>query len=399
MNFDIIISGRGLVGASLACCLKNQNLKIAIIDKFLPALLGKKNARALALSPPSIKCLEMIDVWPKIAQEASAIVKVHVSKQKHFGVTEISAAQFKLPALGAVIDADILNHALLETLSSLPNVTSFCPDEIIGLSQSKDECSMQLSSGQHLTAKLLVAAEGAVSSLRKKAGIGVKVSEHEQSAIVANVQFEQPHQGVAFERFTENGSLALLPLQMGGMKCVWIVANPQLHHSLSLEKESFLKKIQEIFGFRLGTLLSVGERVCYPLRTVVADALYSDRLVLIGNSANNLHPIAAQGFNLGLRDAAILAEKIVDILAKDEEIGTIQFLQGYAKARENDHHQVRQGTQRLLEPSALQSLGILASEYFPALKHKIGGWGLGENTCLPKLCRGVKLVMNREAIS
>jgi 2-octaprenyl-6-methoxyphenol hydroxylase len=393
LNFDIIIVGGGLVGASLACALNHQRLKIALIDKSTLNLNYAENfdARALALSVPSIACLKMLGVWSKICDTASVIKTVHVSKQGHFGVTKIRASEHQLPALGYVVNADNLNSALNQMVETLPHVTLFRPEEIIKLEKIDQGLAIQLSNQKKLNTKLLVAADGAESSLRKYHGIEAKTHDYQQTAIVANIALNQAHQAVAYERFLEDGSIAMLPFSENKVKCVYIVPSEQVELLKAQSDKEFLENIQHQFGHRLGFFTQLGKRVFYPLKNIIAESLYSDRFVLIGNAANTVHPIAAQGFNLGLRDVATLAEILVQAHNTNQDIGSVEVLRTYVNRRIDDHLVIRHFTDSLAEPHVFQWLGILAGEWVIPFKRYIAERGLGKYQNLPKLCRGVGL--------
>lgn len=399
MKVDVVILGAGLVGATLASCLKDQNITVALIDEMPPIFSPDREARALALSPPSIQCLQQIDVWSRIVADngppcASDILKLHISKQRHFGVTEICASDFHMSALGAVVNADYLNEALYTAVQALPYVKIFCPDEVLDLNRVHDHWEIQLKSGQRLVASLLVGADGAESFLRKHEGIQASVYDHGQTAIVVNVTLAQSHHGAAFERFTNNGSIALLPFGNQRVKCVWIVPSDMAGSLASLEDAALLEHIQKVFGFRLGPFVGLGSRLTYPLRTVRSTSVYAHRLALIGNAANSLHPIAAQGFNLGLRDAASLAEQVSLARHQGKDIGAIEVLCAYAAGRQADYNAILQVTHCLAERRAFQWIGSLATEYCFPLKRKMVEWGTGRTARLPKLCRGVPLFPN-----
>lgn len=396
MNFDIAIVGAGLVGASLACALKNQELKIALIDKNPLSIQSQDNfdSRALALSLPSIECLKMLDVWPKISNNASVIQTVHVSKKDHFGVSKIHASEHQIPALGYVVNADALNIALNQTVETLPNVTLFRPDEILDLEKNEQGWTIKLSNKKKLNTKLLVAADGAESYLRKNQGIDVKIRDYQQTAIVVNVALNLSHQDIAYERFLENGSIAMLPFGENKVKCVWIVPSDQLKTIEAQSDKEFLENIQRQFGHRLGLLKALGKRTFYSIKNICAETLYGDRLVLIGNAANTLSPIGAQGFNLGLRDAAMLAELLVQAHQNNQDVGAVDVLGSYAKCRVDDHHAIRYFTDSLAKPDVFQWLGILATEWVMPFKHAIADRGLGRQQKLPKLCRGIVLTQD-----
>ena len=393
IEFDIIIVGGGFVGASLICALKNQGLKIALIDKtpVQSKSLYDCDARALALSLSSIECLRMIDVWPKISAFASVIKTVHVSKKKYFGLTKISALEYQLPALGYVVKADDLKNALNQVVETLPDLSFFCPEEVITVDRVDQGWIIQLTDQKMLKTKLLVAADGSESPLRKQQGIAVNVRDYQQTAIVANIALNQGHQAVAYERFLEKGSIAMLPFGKACVKCVWVMQSDQFKTAEIQSDKAFLKNIQAHFGYRLGFFQQAGKRIAYPLKKICAETLYGDRFVLIGNAANTLHPIAAQGFNLGLRDAATLAEILVGAKKAKQDIGSVEVLSGYSDRRIADHQAIRYFTDSLAEQHPFQWLGILATEWLGPFKWCVAERGLGFHQNLPKLCRGVDL--------
>jgi len=392
MNFDLVINGGGLVGATLACTLGHHKLKVALLDKTpLPSNRENAKARALALSETSVRCLTSLEIWPLIQEQACPILEVHVSKQGAFGVSKINAQDLQLAALGYVVDADFLNTVLNTHLKNFPNITVFRPDQIEALECLESGWSITLHSKKTLKAKLMVAADGADSELRTQQGIGVQVVDHNQTALVVNCELAHSHYNIAYERFTSNGSIAMLPFGENRVKCVWALPSQEAKSQESLSDEALLDNIQKVFGYRLGHLQALKDRSNYPLRSICANTLYGDRLVLIGNAANTLHPVAAQGFNLGLRDAATLAEKILLAKEANQDIGSIDILRDYANARRTDHENVRRMTQCLADPKPLQCLGIYAAEWLPPFKRLVAERGLGRQADLPQLCRGLKL--------
>lgn len=393
MDYDVVINGGGLVGASLACALKNQPLKIAIIDP-MPFTKDEKShfdARAIALSDISIHCLKSLKIWEALHLEAEPILEVHVSKQGHFGVTRLKAEEEQHSNFGYVVNANKVNEALTNALTNAPNIDILCPDKIMGFTRENQIWNLSLDSKKTLRTALLVGAEGTDSFVRKSQGVETRMIEYAHHAIVVNVGLVQDHQGIAFERFTKEGTLAMLPFGQHKVKCVWIVPKTDSTVLMEISESKFLEKCQATFGHRLGRLEKLGKRIHYPLRQVVSETLYGDGFVLVGNAANTLNPVAAQGFNLGLRDIAELAERLVNAKQKGEEIGSITFLKEYANARVLDHQITQRLTHFLAEPKLTHWLGILACEGLPFVKPWIIQKGRGMNHSLPKLCRGIRL--------
>jgi len=389
----VVVLGGGLVGASLLCALKNQDLKVALIDKAPVSQNSETNldARALALSSTSVACLNMIGVWPKVAMHASPILKIHVSKKGYFGSNILEAKSQHLSNFGCVVNADFLNNAINQTVQESNNTHIFRPESITSLKKENKHWQIQLSSKKEITAKLLVAADGSASYFRQQQGIGVKITDRGLAAIVVNIQLAQSHQGIAYERFIKEGSIAMLPFGGGKVKAVWIGPALAMEKLKLCEEAEFLNELQENFGYRLGNFIQLGSRIVYPLQTVYAEAIYGDQWILIGNAANTVYPIAAQGFNLGLRDAAFLAEELAMAKKKQQDFTSIHFLQHYADLRLTDHQQIKLGTGVLLESPLFQWLGILACQWIAPFKRRVIKWGLGKQDCLPKLCRGIAL--------
>jgi len=394
VEFDIVIIGGGLVGATLANALSQQPLRIGIIDK-VPYPLNNDpegDARALALSETSVRCLTILNVWPRVMERACPIAEIHVSKYQSFGITRLCARDYQLPTFGYVVNAEVLNGALNNCLEAATNIQIFRPDEVVKLIRLDQGWQLDLRSQKSLTTTLLVAADGGDSYLRKHQGIHAKIIDHHQSAMVVNLELAKPHCNVAYERFTDNGSLAILPLTGNRVKCVWIFPEALVKNFQAMPEAEFLDKLQKHFGKNLGSFIRLGQRLHYPLRTILSETIYGDRLVLIGNAANTLHPVAAQGFNLGLRDAAMLAEIVVSARRRNHDIASVEVLRAYASRRQTDYKMIRQFTHHLVETHFLQGFGILACTWVPPFKKRIVARALGRQGELPKLCRGVSLI-------
>lgn len=371
-EYDIIMVGAGLVGASMALALANSDFKIAILEK-LPNSQKKEatdtlQARALALSYPSLQWLQkyLQTLCPHTRQKLflsdNFITEVQVSAQGKFGVTRLQASEQNLPFLGGVVNADALNQALADELTTLPNIDIFRPIEITNMIHDREHkfCKVLLNTGKVLSAKLIIAADGAESFVRQHQGIDLQVHDYHQTAIVVNVDLAQPAKGIAYERFTKTGSLAILPFGEKRVKCVWILPKDQAEKQMQAEDRDFLQEIQTIFGNRLGRFQAVANRVAFPLKNLKAEALYGPRFVLIGNAANTVHPIAAQGFNLGLRDVASLQSTLHTAQQAQQDIGSIEILKQYAQKRTPDHRTIQQFS-HFLATSSLPTMSILPS--------------------------------------
>lgn len=408
-DFDIVIVGGGLVGASLACALGGQSLRIAVIEAvpFGDDSQPSYDDRTVALAYGSRRIFEGIGIWDNIAARGvCAIEKIHVSDRGHMGKTRLDCKDEGLDALGYVIENRILGAALLKRLDDLDNVSVICPAKVTAMQIDADNVQVTIDldgETQHLQARLLVGADGGNSIVREYAGIHSFASDYSQTAIITNVSCERPHNHVAWERFTDTGPLAVLPMQdvEGQHRCsiVWSVKQAQLDATLALDDVAFLARLQARFGHHLGRFSRVGKRVAYPLTLRQAREHVRDRLALIGNAAHTIHPIAGQGFNLGLRDVAVLAQVIVEAQQAGRDIGCLAVLKKYASWRRRDHLRVigftdslvRMFSNRLAPLVLARNIGLIAADLLPPLKRIITRQAMGLTGKLPKLARGLRL--------
>ena len=340
MDYDLLIVGGGLAGNCLALALKNSGLKIAIIEAqerevLQAATLGD---RALALAAGTVEALKTLNLWQGIEHAATPIAQIHVSDKGHFGKTRLSAEKEKVAALGYVITARDLETHIANQITTAENVTLYCPARLVGL--MADEKAMFVSlkhdnESLNLTAKLVVGADGGQSSVRQLLNIQQHVSDYAQTALVATVTASKPHQNVAYERFTSSGPLALLPMETHDCAVVWTRKTDEAESLILGSETDFIEQLQTCFGWRLGELKLRAPRRAFPLSLIRADSMISERAVIIGNAAHQLHPVAGQGFNLGLRDVVVLAE----MLRKQNEtgdIGATDFLKHFSQIRQTD---------------------------------------------------------------
>jgi len=413
-DYDIIIIGGGLVGASLACALGEQDLRIAVIEA-VPLKSDAQpsyNERTVALGYGSRKIFEGIGIWSAIQElGATAIEKIHVSDRGHVGKTRLDCAKEGLDALGYVVDTRLLGQALGRRVEELSNVELICPAKLISLQFTAEHAEVEIESDgvvQTLNTALVVGADGVQSSVREQLGIKTFDMNYGQTAVIANVSVERPHHNVAYERFTPTGPLAVLPMSdvtefEEGLehRCsiVWTVKDKERDAMLALDDDVFLAELQNRFGGQLGKFTRVGKRFAFPLALKQAREHVRARLALIGNAAHTVHPIAGQGFNLGLRDVAVLAEVVVDAIQKQEDIGDLLVLKRYARWRRRDHMRVIGFTDSMVRlfsnqitPVALvRNIGLLATDLVPPLKKLITRQAMGLSGRLPKLARGLRL--------
>ncbi len=404
-RFDLVVVGGGLVGASLVCALAGQGLRMALVEAqpLKVADLPGYDDRGIALAAGSQRIFAGMGLWPALAGAATPIRRIHVSDRGRFGFVRLDAADEGVPALGYVALARELGAALLGRLGGLAEVTLFSPARVADFAADGAGARLTLATEggarQTLEARLVVAADGTRSALRDRLGIATTERDYGQSAVIANVSPQLAHEGVAYERFTDTGPLALLPMSEGRCALVWTVPADRVEAVMALDDAGFLAGLQARFGQRLGRLERVGRRSAYPLRLVRAKDALGPRLALIGNAAHTLHPIAGQGFNLGLRDVAALAEVLVEARRAGEDPGAPEVLARYARWRRADQRRVvafTDGLNRLfaspLPPLACaRDLGMLALDLLPPAKRGFGRLAMGRAGRLPRLARGLPL--------
>jgi len=412
--FDVAIAGGGLVGASLALALRKLSLRVALIEASPYGAIGQPSFddRTTALSNGSRRTFAALDVWPLIERDATAIRRIHVSDQGRFGFARLDAAEQGVDALGYVVTNRVMGAALWRRIEE-EGVEVFAPARVKGTQLleglQRIECEQGLDRTIHLDTKLAVAADGAHSALREAAGIGVSTWDYGQVALIANVFSQRFHEHVAYERFTPTGPLALLPMSEGRLGLVWTVDHDSAQAVAALSDAAFLERLQSAFGFRLGRFIRVGSRQLYPLSLMRADRYVAPRLAIVGNAAQTLHPIAGQGFNLGLRDAASLAEVLADGLAAHRpslgqsqlafDPGDAVLLERYRAWRSADRGNivrftdglVRLFTQPFGPVRLLRNAGMLAFDLLPPAKDALSQLSLGAAGRVPRLARGAPL--------
>ncbi|WP_214000744.1 2-octaprenyl-6-methoxyphenyl hydroxylase [Arsukibacterium sp.] len=336
-RFDIIIAGGGMAGSLLAWCLAQARpeWQIAIIERqdcHSETVPASFDSRSIALAAGSVSLLQRWGLWPVLAANACPLEQIWVSDRGHFGKTRLTASEYQQAALGQVLEVEHLGNLLSTKLAHRANLTYFQPDFITAITPTTACQTVQLSSGAELTSNLLLIAEGGLSQSRQLAGFSMSSDDYQQSAIIANLALAQPHNNTAFERFTEHGPIALLPLTNQRYSLVWTVAREAAAELLALDDQAFIAAIQQAFGYRAGVFTAAGARAQYPLTLRRPDEIVRHRTALLGNSLHNLHPIAGQGFNLAIRDIQAL------LLALNEasDPGDYKVLRTYQQLREQD---------------------------------------------------------------
>jgi 2-octaprenyl-6-methoxyphenol hydroxylase len=401
---DVLIVGGGLVGASLAIALDRLGLAVGLIEAApagaLPAVFDQRN---LSLAEASVNALNALGVLPRLRAPTGTIARIHISRAGDFGRVLLDAADHGRAGFGRVVVARDFGEALEATLAGLDRLRRYRPARFLGFADVDGGADAGLrrariadENGERtLDARLVVAADGSASAVREALGIAVERHDYRQTLFVARVRGERAPDGTAWERLTDHGPTAVLPRGDGHYGTIHGVATDEADAVAALDDAAYLARLQRVFGWRAGRLLAVGPRSAYPIERVLAERLTAPRAVLVGNAAQSLHPIGAQGFNLGLRDALTLVECIEAGIARGEDAGHPAVLAEHARRRSEDRSRTiafSDGLARLTaDPapllSALRSLGLLALEQDAALRAQIVGGAMGYRGDVPRLCR------------
>ena len=355
---DVAIIGGGLVGASLACALgglieaeraradERAPLRVAIIEPQPLPSAGEANAyqpsfdaRASAIAYGSRRHFERLGVWSAMATEAAPIRHIHVSERGHLGATRLHADELDVEALGYVIPNAWMGRTLHARLDSLP-IDWHCPARVESLEAERGGYRLALDTGEIIHAGLTVLADGGRGGFKERLGIESEHHPYEQTALIANIEVSQAHDGWAFERFTREGPMALLPLAGRRMELVWTHRQGEVEKTLALSDRVFLERLQQAFGDRAGRFRRVGQRHSYPLSLVTARETTRPHLAILGNAAHALHPVAGQGFNLALRGVMDLAAAIESARAESRSAGDPKTLEEFEAARAADTRQI-----------------------------------------------------------
>lgn len=405
--FDIVIAGGGMVGTSLALALAPLGLRIAVVEAVARKAPGQPSFddRSTALSRSTQRMFQAMGLWEAVVAASTPIRSIHVSDQGRFGFSHIDADEQGVEALGYVVINRVLGGVLQSALDKCDGIDVVCPAKIVDLELGpvKANAVVEFPDGeQHaFGCDLLVAADGAQSAVREMMGITAQTSLYGQRAIIGNLLPEKNMRNRAFERFTAQGPLALLPVADGRAAFVWVVAEHHAERVLAMDDATFLAALQKEFGYRLGSFSRVGKRASYPLALSKALRLTATRSVLIGNAAHGLHPVSAQGFNLGMRDVAALSDCIADRRAAPAPFdpGDEQLLTRYADWRKSDQTKLVRFTDGLVRlfgssrPSlrTMRSIGMLGFDLIPGVRSVFAKHTMGLAGTLPRLSRGVPI--------
>jgi 2-octaprenyl-6-methoxyphenol hydroxylase len=404
-SWDVVVVGGGMVGASFALALRNTKLRVLLVENFPPDSASQPSfdERTTAIGNGSRQIFESLGVWPAMADAASPIRSIHVSDAGRFGVARLDAREQGIHAFGYVVPNRVIGRTLWAALRDASNVTLAVPAQVKGAVLRNDGVHLDVEQDgrvERIHAAVAVAADGAGSVLRASAGIDADVEDYEQIAIVVNAATERPHTGEAFERFTKSGPLAVLPVTGGGYTVVWAVKPARAAELVALDETAFAAELLDAFGWRAGRWTKIGRRNTYPLALSRAVETVSGRVVLIGNAAQALHPVAGQGFNLGLRDAATLAEMLAGLdkdSANPERFN--ELLAKFAAWRAEDRKGVTKFTDGLVKlfgsdlpgVGVARNFGLLLFDMSPTAKRALSrvSWGFAGR--MPRLARGLPI--------
>ncbi|WP_295879501.1 2-octaprenyl-6-methoxyphenyl hydroxylase [uncultured Thiohalocapsa sp.] len=409
-DYDLVIVGGGLVGGSLACALAGSGLRVAVVEAVTPQAPGGAAAatpppaqydeRVIALSLASRRIFEGLGIWPDLADAAEPIRRVHVSDRGHWGFAHLDADDEGVAALGYVAPARAIGAALEGRLAQADGVELLRPARLGGLRVMQHHADLEVAVdgvSRLLRTRLVVAADGGDSGVRRRLKLGAREHAYGYDAVISTVTPLDPQPGVAFERFTDSGPLAMLPMTGGRWSVVWTAHERDTPAILALDDDAFLAALQQRCGRRLGTLTRPGRRIAYPLRLVLAKQITRPRVALVGNAAHTLHPVAGQGFNLGLRDVAELADLLAEAQVTGRDPGGPAVLNAYRQRRGPDQRSVALVTDTLarlfVNPfppvRAARDAGMLALDLCPTARHALARRFMGLGGRLPRLARGL----------
>lgn len=406
-DYDIVIAGGGMIGTSLALALAPLALRVAVVEAVPRRAVAQPSFddRSTALSRSTQRTFEAMGLWDRIVAASTPIRSIHVSDQGRFGFSHIEAEEQQVEALGYVVINRVLGAVLQDALDAAEGVDVICPATIVDVELEPEAASVVIRDDadktRSLTCDLLVAADGANSAVRDMLGITASKSSYGQRAVIGNLLPEKDIDHVAYERFTEQGPLAILPIADGRAGFVWTVSEDDAERVMALDDAEFLDELQQQFGYRLGAFSKVGKRASYPLVLSKALRLTATRSVLIGNSAHGLHPVSAQGFNLGMRDVAAIVDCIADSAMATPPGGDTAaiaaLLDEYANWRRADQKKLVRFTDGLVKLfgsdrrplRALRGIGMLGFDLIPGVRSAFARHTMGLAGRLPRLSRGV----------
>ncbi len=393
LKSDVFISGGGPVGLMLAIGLANQGKTVTLAERFLPELsyssdLNKvKNSfdgRVLALSKGSQTCLQDLEIWSQLEPFTTPIEHIHVSQKGYLGITTLHADEVDVDALGFSVQSSYLGKVLWDIASQKENIRLLAPAQLHSFVESKNHVDIKVKeqddSITKIKAQLIVGADGTQSKVREILGLEIKEKSYDAYGVLAKIETEQHPQGWAYERFTSEGPVALLPMQGHAHKAVLVCSDQQVEKIKSLDDAEYLELFASKMGERLGRFVKVSPRIVYPLKETYVPQMTKGRAILMGNASHTQHPVAAQGLNLGIRDIEVFIEFVNEM----DDLGNIDMLQNYADSRESDHQKVMGMTDSLIQifqhhspvVGHFRGIGLMAMQAMPSVKRRFSKFAM-----------------------
>lgn len=402
-HYDIVIVGGGMVGAMLACALGDSDYQIAVVEAFDPPAFSpdqKYDLRVSALSIASQNMLQAVGAWDNIANmRACPYSRMLVWDHEGDGETLFDSAEIAEPVLGHIVENRVTQLALLQRMQQFSNIDYLCPHKIVGLDEQRAHILVQLEDGQQLTSQLVVGADGANSQVKALSGIKTQGKDYEQHALVATIETELPQQDITWQRFVPTGPEAFLPLLGHQASMVWYHTADEVQRLLSLSDESFAESMHVSFPERLGGITRVIERGSFPLRKRHAERYTQGRVVLVGDAAHTIHPLAGQGVNLGFMDAATLAETLLVKGKTVSDPGSKLLLRRYERRRKAPNLLMQSSMSAIYhtfrpqpKPIVLaRNLALNISNKVTPIRNFTMRYAMGLAGDRPKLARGLNL--------
>jgi 2-octaprenyl-6-methoxyphenol hydroxylase len=400
LEFDVTVVGGGIVGMAVALALSHLDLQICLLEHVVAVddSHPSYDDRTLVVNRASIQFWKNLDIWHTLSDIITPIDKVHVSNKGQFGVVKFDKYTLNVEALAYIVEAKKLGFSLKNRIVETDNIKTICPAQVTEFKEENNQVEITYMIGnarfKHCS-KLMLAADGVQSSIRKKLQLETRIQSYERTAIICNITPEYKHNNCAYERLTNTGPTALLPFVQNRCGFVWTVEKEKADKILGLSDSDFLKKAQIQFGYRLGKFLKTGKRSSYPLYLVTVPNQVKNRTILIGNAAHSMSPVSAQGLNLAVRDVAELSDVIENALANSVDIGSNEVLNSYQKNIEKDQLQTMNYTDDLMNwfkidqsiVASIRSLGMIVLDQTAIAKKTLFSRVSGYRGNIPKLLR------------